>query len=201
MTVLLAAQEAAAALSIARPIVLVASMDETERTLLAILHAAGDDIARRGDWSRMISTANVSAGSLPADFQRLVAGNAVNITAPTPAPVRGPLSNDQLNALGRFGASANVYYGISGGGMTFAPALTGQTVTATYVSRNWLANGVDRRERATTDADAPLFPRRLLTAGLIWMWRRAKSQQYQDQLAEFEAMLAQELNADRGVTA
>lgn len=200
MSILSAAQEAAFALSIERPFSLVGVVEETPRALLAMAHAAGDDIARRGDWSNMIMGADVTTGVLPGDFQRLVAGNAVNITAPTPAPVRGPLSNDQLNAIGRMGASASLYYGISGGAMVFSRVLSGETVTATYVSQNWLANDAARRERAILDADAPLFPDRLLTAGIIWMWRRAKSQDYQDQLAEFEAMLALELNADRGVT-
>lgn len=200
MSVLTAAQSAADFLSVSRATGLVGSIDETDRFMLATLHAAGDEIARRGDWSKLIMSANVSAGALPADFQRLVSGNAVNVTAPTPAPVRGPLSNDQINAIGRMGASANLYYAISGGAVVFSRALTGETVTATYVSRNWLINGVTRRERAAADADETLFPERLLVAGVVWMWRRAKGQQYQDQLAEFEAMLALELNADRGVT-
>jgi hypothetical protein len=201
MSILTAAQSAADVLSVARPFSLVGSADETDRTLLAIAHLAGDDIARRGDWSRMTMSANVSGGALPADFQRLVAGNAVNITAPTPAAVRGPLSNDQLAAISRMGASTYLYYALTGGAVQFSRALAGETITASYVSRSWLINGVTRRERAMADADETLFAERLLVSGTVWMWRRAKSQEYQDQLAEFEAMLAQELNADRGVTA
>jgi hypothetical protein len=106
-----------------------------------------------------------------------------------------------LAAIPRMGATTKLYYAMTGGVLAFSRALAGETVEARYVSRNWLANGVTRRERIGADADVALFPERLLTKGVIWRWRKEKGQQYQDHLAEFEADLAAEVAADRGVTA
>lgn len=50
----------------------------------------------------------------------------------------------------------------------------------------------------TADDDTTLFPERLLVKGVIWRWKRQKGLPYEDNLAEFEADLVQEINADRG---
>lgn len=174
----------------------------TDATVLnVIMHAneAGAEIARRGDWSKMLKSANVTA-ALPADFLRLVPGGAVNVTAPTPAPVRGPLSADQMAAMARMGSAANLYYAIEGGQIVFSAALAGKTVQARYVSRNWLDRAGTLSERVQYDDQETLFPEALLTDAIVWRYRRAHGMDYADQIAEWEARLALELRQDRGVT-
>jgi hypothetical protein len=200
MSILTACQDAAVLLSVNRPGSLVGNSDTTAQMLLATAHIAGDDIMRRAEWSRMIKQAVVSTGVLPADYQRLISGNAMNVTVPALAPVRGPLSNDQLAGLQRLGTTSALYYALTGGTVAFSRALVGETVVATYVANAWLANGLNRYTRAVSDADTTLFPERLLVRGIIWNWRKEKGQESNDQLATLIAMIEEEVNADRGVT-
>lgn len=52
----------------------------------------------------------------------------------------------------------------------------------------------------TADDDRTLFPERLLAKGILWRWKRQKGLPFDDSLAEFEADLLQEINADRGAS-
>lgn len=200
MTVLTAVKDAMEILNIGFPgIVVTGATDETVLNVIMHANEAGAEIARRGDWSKMLKAANVT-GALPADFLRLVPGGAVNVTTPTPAPVRGPLSSDQMAAITRMGSAANLYYAIEGGVMVFSAALAGRTVQARYVSLNWLDLAGTGSDRLTADGQTTLFPESLLTDAIVWRYRRAHGLDYADQLAEWEARLAAELRQDRGVT-
>lgn len=201
MTILLAIQEAAPILSLARPNDAVTSTDQTVQRLLAVAHQAGDDIARRGDWSKIIRSADVTNGVLPSDFQRLTTGGSIKRTAPTAYQLRGPLSSEQLRAMPMFGATSVLAYGVQGGGIVYSRALVGgEVIEADYVSKEWLANGAARRRRATQDSDVPLFPYELLTKGIIWRWKQTLGQDVQQEKNEFYADLEFELKQDRGVT-
>lgn len=199
MSFLSALQDAAQILSIAKPIA-VATTDPTAIKLIAIAHQAGDDIARRADWSDMLSTASVTNGVVPADFLRLVPGGAVNIVTPSPAPVRGPLSSDQILSIGRLGATTALYYAMQGGAIIFNRPLAGETVSMSYVSLNWLSESASRTQRTETGSEITLFPERLLVKAIIWRFKRSVGLQYQDEMAEFEADLALEIRQNRGVT-
>jgi len=206
MTILTAIQEACLALALSKPLTALDD-DPTAMRLLGFAHEAGDDIAKRGDWRRMLETTSAAAGpiALPADFERLVPGGAVNIILPSPSPVRGPLSSDQMAAIssGRFGATAACYYTMRGSTIVLSRALSGETVSVDWVRRQWITDdtGTVYRLRAAADADVLLFPDRLLTKGVIWRFKRETGLQYQDEMAEWEADLAMHLRQDRGVTA
>ncbi len=204
MTILTAIQEACPDLGLQKPLSAVDASNPTAVRLLDFAHDAGDDIARRGDWSRMLATTTVTSGpiALPASFARLVPGGAVNRTLPTWQSVRGPLSSDQMTQIagGRFGAASRLYYSIEGGSIVLSRALASETVTVSWVRKEWLLNGSTYKTRATADVDECLFPERLLTKAIIWRFRRETGLPYQDQLTEWEADLAMELRQDRGVT-
>lgn len=204
MTILTAIQEACPDIGLEKPLSAVDASDANAVRLLAFAHEAGDDIAHRGDWRRMLkkTTAVVEPVTLPDEFERLVPGGAINIIFPTPSPVRGPLSSDQIAAMasGRFGATTSLYYTIQGTDIVFSRALAGETVEVNFVRKQWLLNGATYKTRATQDADELLFPERLLSRAIVWRHRRETGLQYQDQMAEWEADLAMHLRQDRGVT-
>lgn len=199
-----AVQDAARLLSIVVPSDVVSSADTATMQLASHAHVAGDDIARRADWSRMAMTTTTTSGpwAVPATFLRLVPGGAVNITSPAFAPVRGPLSSEGLAAVPRFGATAHLFYGMTGGTMQFSRALASETVEITYVDTRWLisSDGTTRRLRATANDDVTLFPEGLMIKAIVWRYRRDKGLPWQDHLAEWEADVAFEIKQDRGVT-
>jgi hypothetical protein len=200
MTIFLAIQEAADILSIGRPNNIVSSSDPTAQRLLTFAHAAGDDLCRRGDWSKLVKSATLTTGVLPADFERLASGGSVKRISPTQYQLRGPLSSDQIRAMPMLGATSVLGYGIQGGAMVFSRTLVGETIEADYISRNWLFNGATGVRRAVADTDTLAFPATLLTKGIIWRFKRQLAMNYQDELAEFEADIGFELKQDRGVT-
>jgi hypothetical protein len=200
MTVLQAMQDAAAVVNSMKPAG-VSSVDATALKFVALANIAGDEIARRADWAAMLGVHNATSGTLPTDFLRLVPGGAVNLTAPVAAPVRGPLSSDQIASIARLGASTALYYGFANGGVVYSRALVGgETVQIRYVSSNWLINGATPKQRITADADNTRFPERLLTKAIIWRWKRDVGLPYEDEIAEWEADLALEIRQNRGVT-
>jgi hypothetical protein len=211
MSVLTAINEACPDLGLAKLRTIIGADDLTASKLLDIAHDAGDDIARRGDWSQMLSATAITVApwQLPADFGRLIPGGAVNVIAPAFQRVRGPLSSDQMASItsGAFGASSRMYYAFQNGAMVFSRALAvGETVGIQWVRRAWIFGvsgaglGGTPKQRATDDGDYCLFPERLLSRAIVWRFRRETGLNYQDQMAEWEADLAMELRQDRGVT-
>lgn len=140
---------------------------------------------------------------MPSDFMRLVRGGAVTITYPVKKPVRGPLNSEQLLNMARMGTSLNFYYGIEGGVMAFTKPIGTNEFTVKYVSRNYAVDeaGSSTKNEFTKDTDTMTFPERLLVKGIIWRFRRDAKLKYDDQLKEWEADLALEINQDRGRTA
>ena len=205
MTILSAIQDIADLTSLARPIS-ISSADETARRLLATVHQTGDEIARRGDWRRLLKsvTATATPFALPADYKRLVPGGAITSSDLDRPQPRGPLSSDQWTALASLGATGQTFFTVSGSSILISRAIRGsETITVTYISKNWLTSGdgLAYRSRATADDDATLFPEELLIKGAIWRYRRDRGLPgWQDVMAEWEADLASELRADRGVT-
>lgn len=203
MTILTAMQDVADLTSLARPIS-ISSADETTRRLLATVHQTGDEIARRGDWARMLASATATDGpiALPADFRRLVPGGALSST--NGEPIKGPLSSDQWAALASLGATSRTFFTVSGTSILLNRAIAGgETITVNYVSKHWLvaSDGTTKRARAGADTDAPLFDETLLVKGAIWRYRRDRGLPgWQDVMSEWEADLAAELRNDRGVT-
>jgi hypothetical protein len=83
--------------------------------------------------------------------------------------------------------------------MRLSPAASAVGATIDYLSKNWvLGDPYEERDVFRADDDTTLFPERLLAKGLIWRWKRQKGLPFEDNLAEFEADLLQEINADRG---
>ncbi|MQX58538.1 hypothetical protein GHK61_19435, partial [Sinorhizobium meliloti] len=95
--------------------------------------------------------------------------------------------------------SAQPYFFVKGGQVLISPASAAAGAVIDYVSKNWVMHDPDGPQATfSADDDTTLFPERLLVKGIIWRWKRQKGLSYEDNLAEFEADLAQEINADRG---
>jgi hypothetical protein len=165
-------------------------------TMLELAQQAGDEIARRGDWKVLLSTSVImqSGAQLPADFQRLVPGGVRKSNNDFIRPV----TNSAQWAVVSSVPALTAYYFLSGSVIFVSPVSAGFDAVLDYVSKYWVISAGNRRATFTSDDDTASFPERLLVKNMVWRWLRSKGLAYQDHLAEFEADLQQELNADRG---
>ncbi|WDZ78752.1 hypothetical protein PWG15_09780 [Ensifer adhaerens] len=176
------------------------SNDPNAQTMVALAQEAGEEISRRGDWRRLLKqhVAILSPLTLPADYQRLTPGGAVRTAS---GAFFRPITNSSQWATATGTASAQPYFFLRGSQMLFSPASAGVGAVVDYVSKNWvLGDPYQERDTLKADDDTMLFPERLLGKGILWRWKRQKGLPFDDSLAEFEADLLQELNADRGAS-
>ena len=173
------------------------SQDYDIRQIKAFMNAAGKDVARRAEWSRLYTTwavpGRISEVSLPTDFQQMAEQGAVRLNKPSFTPVRPVISPEQW-ALLTVRPSAQYYYHLTGGKLLFAPALDTDGAIVRYVSKNW----VEGKPEISQNGDVLRIPERLVEKGAVWRWKRQKGIPYDDMLAEFEADLVNEIKADRG---
>lgn len=167
------------------------------RQIKAFMNAAGKDISRRTEWSRLykelIVVGGISEVVLPDDFQEMAEQGSVRLNKAGFNPVRVVVAPEQWEFLaGR--PSVQPFYHLSGGKVLFSPVLDADGARIRYVSNHW----VEGKGEVTQNGDNLLIPERLVEKGTIWRWKRQKGLPYDDMLAEFEADLIAEIKADRG---
>lgn len=167
------------------------------RQIRTFMNAAGTDIARRAEWSRLYVNwtiaGNVSAVDLPEDFHEMSERGAVRVNQSGFHPIRAVIAPEQWEFLSSR-PSTQPHYHLSNGQLLFAPVLPVEGAKVRYVSKNW----VEGRDNITQNGDNLLIPERLVEKGTVWRWKRQKGLPYDDILAEFEADLIAEIKADRG---
>lgn len=172
--------------------------DPSALTMVELAQQGGGEIARRVDWQKLLRSTTISTSgvSLPSDFQRVVAGG---VRTAAGAAIRPVLNSGQW-AVVRQVPSAQPYYFVNQSVIAFSPASAGTSAPVDYVSRNWVVDSAAQpKSMFTADDDTVVFPERLLIKDVTWRWKRQAGLPYDDNLAEFEADLQQEINADRGV--
>ncbi|HEV7321587.1 MAG TPA: hypothetical protein VGO04_23540 [Ensifer sp.] len=200
MTLLSAINEVCDIVSLDRFESIYGSNDPNAQTMVALAQEAGEEISRRGDWRMMLKqhVALTSPMNLPGDYQRLTPGGAVRTAS---GACFRPITNSSQWAIVRGTPSTQPYFFLLGSQMLFSPTAAGTGAVVDYLSKNWvLGDPFEERDTLKADDDRTLFPERLLGKGILWRWKRQKGLPFDDCLAEFEADLAQELNADRGAS-
>ena len=176
----------------------------------AFMNEAGTDIARRAQWSGLFKeevfevtssgalVASQEAFELPEDFYQMAQNGTVWWSDGGESQAMRPVVSPEQWAFLTRRPSAQRHYCLQGGQIQFSPAF-GRTdeATMTYISSYW----VEGKPEITQNADVLLIPERLVEKGTVWRWKRQKGMTYDDLLAEFEADLEAELNADRGAYA
>lgn len=108
--------------------------------------------------------------------------------------VPGPLSPSGWQGLKATAAGSGFWsqYRIRGGSLFFYPAPPiGQLVVFEFVSENWVSNvTTDTFRRAfSMDDDYPLLDSDLITAGLVWRWKKAKGFAYAEDFRDYEELV------------
>lgn len=200
MSLLSIAQNVAANVGVKAPLSVLANVNDQNAVKIAVFSTeAGDELARRADWSglrktvTLTGTGNPGAMALPGDFLRLVAG--LSVMNATGTPIRTGLSADEWNSLAPIQGTPRFAY-LTAGSIGFYPYLAyADTATVTYQSNAWGPAGA----KWGSDGDVPLVPERLMTQGTVWRWRRQLGQDFQDYLAEYEAAIADYAKFDDGL--
>ncbi|QRY69174.1 hypothetical protein JVX98_13215 [Ensifer sp. PDNC004] len=198
MTLLSSINEVCDVVSLDRFTSVYGSANPNAQTMVALALEAGDEIARRGDWQKMLKTATAvsSPMTIPTDYERMTPGGAVRTSA---GDFVRPITNSSQWAVIVGIPSTQPYFFIKAGQVLFSPASAGAGAIVDYVSKNWILKNVGGEASTwSADDDTTLFAERLLVKGILWRWKRQKGLPFDDNLAEFEADLVQELNADRG---
>ncbi|MGE7367905.1 hypothetical protein ACQKKX_02390 [Neorhizobium sp. NPDC001467] len=171
--------------------------DPAANTMFELAQQAGDEIARRADWrGLLVSGSLLSSGSpIPTDFQRFVPGGGIRSAA---GEFIRPVTNSAQWRVVSAIASVQPYYFLDGSVVRVAPPAAGNGALLDYVSNRWVKDGIAWGSNLTKDDNTFAFPEKLMVKDIIWRWRRLKGMAYDDQLAEFEADLSQEIDADRG---
>ena len=172
--------------------------DDAAFNVLAMGNAAGQEIARRADWQDMLQTSSIASSphNLPSDFQRVAAGGAIRTSAG--APVR-PVTDAGHWSVILTVPSTTAWFFLKGGQVLFSPSSAAVSATMDYYSTKWVQGSSSTLSAIDADDNTFLFPYRLMVKNLVWRWRRRNGLAYDDQLAEFEADLAQEIAANGGV--
>jgi hypothetical protein len=168
----------------------VANTEREYVELVQFAKEAGDEIARRADWSALRATATITGTgtnddfALPDGVARLTIGNAVSVGG---VPIRGGISQDEWFSLAPTMGTSRYFRMNGNSSISFYPYPAAATsISVSYITKNWCSNGT---ASWTNDANTPLVPDELITKGTIWRFKRKYGQDFSDYLAEFEAIL------------
>jgi hypothetical protein len=190
MTLLTIAQDVARNTALDVPATASGSTAREIVNVVQFINDTGLELARRVNWGALRTTTTITGTgvnanfALPAYYLKLIEGGAVFAGS---VAVRGGLSPDEWAALTPIEGTPR-FYRLRGSSISFYPFLANAaTATVHYQSNAWASNGTALLQ---LDAETSLIPEDLLVKGAIWRQRRHVGQDFADQIAEYEAALA-----------
>ncbi len=201
MSLLTIVQDAAGAIGLPEPSVVVTSTDENVKQMRVLVNREGQALSQRTQWQELIKEA--SHTTLAAELQGTMASIAPNFryvvnetmwNDDLQRPVPGSLTPAQWQQLKVSDASGPYHaYRIQNKSLYLYPAPTaGETVKFEYMSKNWVldVDGTTTKPVFVADDDTGLLDEEILTLGLIWRWKRATGLDYAEDYREYSVMLA-----------
>jgi len=182
--------------------------DQIGYQCIGLLNSLGDELVRVHDWQflekteQFVGDGSTSSFDLPQDFGRIV--NQTQWSSTDKRPMYGPLNAQQWGWC-QFGiVSVGVFfrYRILGNKFHIFPTPgVGETFDFFYISKDWVMDGVTPtlfKDRVTSEADIPLFDRRLMITGVKDKLWAAKGMDASGTHAEFMYMLEAEKGQNQG---
>lgn len=163
------------------PNVWISTSDETTQEVVEFAREALRMVVEAHEWQALMRTHTAALTgtpeqtvALPADFGRLIPGT-VWLTATT-WPARGPVSDAEYEALRQPPvAQAEPVFRISGGALNLLAGSLGGSLTLRYITGHPVAiSGGGARATWGADGDVALVDERLVTLGMIALWRDAR---------------------------
>lgn len=193
MSLLTIITDACDELGVDRPSSVLSSGDSTYLQLARLAQREGDELARSHEWRELKVDWTITGNgtdqlfALPADFNRNSAGTVFWLNANSRLPLVGPASDAEW--VGLRVSTAGIYrrvWRLEGESLRVYPTLTNdEQVFGLYISRNWILSGSTPVARWQTDADTSRLPEELITAGVIWRWKKAKGFDFTADFADY----------------
>jgi hypothetical protein len=175
------------------------STDNDFIQIKAFLNETGVELSRRVRWDKLIKTeltiGNVDNHILPSDYQQLSLSGGIVLNKANYIPCRLITSKALWQSI-KAGTSLIYYAIINDNKIEFSKTLDSDGAKFYYFSNNWI---VGNKNEIIENSDIPLIPESLLSKGAIWRWKREKGLPYTDELAEYEALIATESEASKGL--
>jgi len=206
MTVLSAVQAAAPAIALDTPSQIYAATSKDMVDMRAVINEVVQQIVDANEWSALQVFHTITGDgvtetfTLPSDYDRM-AKNSQLWSSDMP---QGPL--EQVGSLDDWMAAKiqtiDGFYRrwlLRGLQISFYPVIPNlETVQLAYYSRNTVLAGGSPQDGFTADTDTFRLSERLLTLGIIWLWKSRKGVDYSEEMAGFQEALAREVTRDKG---
>jgi hypothetical protein len=193
MSLLSIIQSAADRLGLTRPSTVTSSTDPIVITLLGLAQAEGKALYDRHTWQVLqteytFSTAASTASyALPSAFDSIIKGTVFNRTRRR--RMVGDLSPEQWQETqASLVTMVNPAFRIRGSLFYISPTPTAiETVAYEYMSKNWCqSSGLTGQAAWAADTDTGILSEELMTLGIIWRFKSAKSLDYAEAMNDYE---------------
>lgn len=178
--------------------------DATYSQIVRFVEREGKALSTAYDWRTlkengvMYGDGTTTQWDIPADFDRLVPGNALWIVGRPMWPVEGPISDEDMLAIqaGPTRPAFGVWRMFENQLEIYPTPAAGVVYNLMYYRNAWIqpADQLSFKTRFSADDDIPCLPESVLTLGGIWRWKRAKGLSYQEEMNEYKL---EKLKAER----
>ena len=208
MSLLTIVQKAAIRCGITSPTSAISNTDPMVQQLIALAQDEGDESSVNYDWRNLKIPCQFTGDGtstlfgLPSDFDRWPTQASMYSSSYPLIPLLGPISDEELIAMqARPVFPVRPFWNMLGGSLQVWPALqSGELVNAQYRSNAWIldVDGITRKAAWAADTDTPLIRERIIVAGVIWRWKKAKGLDYAEEMKTWGQILEAESAHDRG---
>lgn len=196
MSLLTMVQDIAVSVGLDEPSSVFGNDDATYPQIARLLQQEGDELSRFYDWRNLkengiiTGDGTTSQWDLPADFDRLVPGDALWIVGRPMWPVEGPISDEDMLAIqaGPTRPAFGVWRMFENQMEIYPIPSDGIVYNLMYYRTAWVqpADKLSFKERFTLDTDVTTMPERVMTLGGIWRWKRAKGLDYAEEFRTYD---------------
>lgn len=204
-----AMDDAAAECSLAVPSLFATNTQTSYVQLKRYMYSTARELLSRIDWAsctldETLTGDGTNVIALPSDFGRVVRRDEEDGAAVWSDGMRRAFkpfnSNGEWTVVRSMGPTPSYGYRIVGSNIEFTQDIAlGDTITLSYVSKDWISHASARAAEWTDDADLSYLPIRLIELGSVWRWRRKRGLEFSSYQGEFEIELTRASNDDRSI--
>lgn len=209
MSLLTVIQTVCKRIGISSPTTVSGATDIQLQQLMALANEEGEEFSERYPWSVLHREATFTTlaaelqgtvDSIATDgFRYIISDTIWNRTQNR--PLYGSLDARDWQPLKASNITGPFQeYRIRGGNLYFLPApAAGETCAFEYITANWCqSSGGTPKSALTSDDDTFVIDEKLVTAGIIWRWKRTKGTVYQEDFRSYEIRVNDMMARDTG---
>lgn len=182
--------------------------DQTTQQMVAFVQLAGDELARKYDWQALkkpltfTGDGTTTLWSLPADFGRVLPGEAFWSSKYPSVPLGGVVTDEEWLAITSVPIQPQrpIYRFYQNKFQTYPALASAEVATTQYRTDYWItsSDGLTARGRWVADTDVSLIEERLLTLECIWRFKRQKGFDYSEEYRTAQVAIERAAGQDNG---